>query len=168
MKKIVTIASIVTFGFTSLMGGSKVECNHTPVGMELAKTLEAKEIDKAKQLLKKFKEEVKNYLAHCDNSEAKFEETSVMILTYEDRLADLEYDQKKVHKTVDCSLVPDAKALDNAFKEGDKKKINSTYEAYKDASEAYLDHCATHAEYEMVYESSLLHEEEYETWKKSL
>lgn len=168
MKKILTIASVVTFGFTSLMGVPKAECKHTPVGMELAKTLEAKDIDKAKLLLKKFKEDVKNYLADCDNSEAKFEETSVMILTYEDRLSDFEDDQKKSVKKIDCSIVPDSQVLDKAFKEGDSDKIKGLYEAFKQESENYLDLCATHEEYEMVYESSLLHEEEYEQWKKSL
>jgi len=168
MKKIVTVSYLV-FGLISLLNASQVECKSSPVGMELAKTLESKDIDKAKVLLKKFKADIKKYLDTCDNSKDKFEETSVMILTYEDRLADFESDLKSNSvKKIDCSSVPDSKALDEAFKQDDATKIKAYYETYKKDSEGYLDLCAAHEEYEMVFEEALLHEETYAEWKKSL
>jgi len=75
--------------------------------MKLAKTIEAKDVVTAKTLLQEFKMDVKAYLDNCDNSKEKFEETSVMILTYEDRLADVESDLKNASAPkVDCSKVP--------------------------------------------------------------
>lgn len=168
MKKIVTIPYLL-FGLIVLLNASQAECINQPVGMELAKTLEEKNIDKAKVLLKKFKADVKNYLDTCDNNKDKFEETSVMILTYEDRLADFEADLKSNSvKKIDCSNVPDSKALDKAFKKDDANKVKALYETYKRDSEGYLDLCAAHEEYEMVFEEALLHEETYAEWKKSL
>ena len=168
MKKIVTVSYLV-FGLISLLNASEVDCKNQPVGMELAKTLELKDIDKAKSLLKKFKVDVKNYLDTCDNSKAKFEETSIMILTYEDRLDDFEADLKNASaKKIDCSKVPDSKALEKAFKKEDSNKVKALYETYKKDSEDYLNLCATHEEYEMVFEEALLHEEAYAEWEKSL
>ena len=168
MKKIVAVPCMV-LGLISLLSASEVECKNSPVGMELAKTLEAKNLDKAKLLLEKFKVDVKTYLDSCGNSKDRFEETSVMILTYEDRLADVEADLKSNSaKKIDCSNVPDSKALDKAFKKDDFNKVKTLYESYKRDSEGYLDLCAAHEEYEMVFEEALLYEEAYAKWKKSL
>lgn len=169
MKKTFIVNMTVAFGLTLSLNAAQVDCANSPIGMELAKTLEAKDLDKAKVLLKKFKADVKTYLDSCGNSKDKFEETSVMILTYEDRLADFEADMKNNSANkMDCSKVPDSKALDKAFKDGDSNKIKDLYATYKRDSEGYLDLCAAHEEYEMVFEEALLHEETYAEWQKSL
>jgi hypothetical protein len=127
--------------------------------MELAKTIEAKDITKAKTLLKEFKSDVQTYLDNCDNSKEKFEETSVMILTYEDRLADVEADLKSAAGAkVDCSKVPSGKAMETA---PDKEAAKKLYVTYKKDAQEYIDSCATHADYELVFEESLLYDEEY-------
>ena len=167
MKKTLMANITIAFGLTLSLNAAKVDCAHSPVGMELAKTLEAKDIDKAKSLLKKFKADVKTYLDNCGNSKDKFEETSVMILTYQDRLEDFEADlNSNSAKKIDCSKVPDAQALKEAFKADDVNKVKTLYVTYKKDSESYLDLCAAHEEYEMVYEEALLHEETYAEWEK--
>lgn len=155
MKKILAIAVLVG-GLTSAFS---IDCSNTPVGMELAKTIEAKDAAKAKTLLKAYKADVKAYLDKCDKSKEKFEETSVMILTYEDRLADVESDLKNATAPkVDCSNVPSGKALDAAGDKGTAKKL---YAKYKKDAEAYIESCAAHEQYEIVFEESLLYEDEY-------
>ena len=155
MKKV--IISLMIAAFSML----QADCSKMPVGMELAKYIEAKEILKAKGLLAEYKEEVKNYLSKCDQSKEKFEETSVMIHTYEDRLKDLEHDiNKKEHRT-DCSKVPDSTKLDLAFKSKNHADIKIVYANYTKEAADYLEYCASHIEYETVYESSMFYEEEY-------
>lgn len=164
MKKILAIV-MVAGGLTSAFG---IDCANTPVGMELAKTIEAKDVAKAKTLLKAYRADVEDYLDNCDKSKEKFEETSVTILTYEDRLSDVEADLKaKPAENVDCSKVPSEKAIQEAFKSADATKIKTQYAAYKTASENYLEYCTAHEEYEFVFEASLLHEEAYIKWEKS-
>lgn len=154
MKKIVLIGLVIG-GITSVFGA---DCANTPVGMELAKTIEAKDVAKAKTLLKAFKTDVQAYLDNCDKSKEKFEETSVMILTYEDRLADVESDLKSASAPqVDCSKVPSGKSLEAASGDAAKK----LYASYKKDAQAYLESCASHAEYETVFEESLLYDEQY-------
>lgn len=156
MKKILAIAMIAG-GLTSAFSA---DCANTPVSMELAKTIEAKDVAKAQTLLKAFKTDVKIYLDNCDKSKEKFEETSVMILTYEDRLADVEADLKNASAAkVDCSNVPSGKAMESAANVDAAKKL---YVIYKKDAQEYIDNCATHAEYEVVFEESLLYEETYE------
>ena len=155
MKKILAI-SMVLGGLTSSFG---VDCANPPVGVELAKMIKVKDVAKAKTLLKAYKSDVKQYLDNCDKSNEKFEETSVMILTYEDRLADVEADLKNASAVkVDCSKVPSGKAMEAA---ADKDTAKKLYAKYKKDAEAYIESCATHAEYEIVFEESLLYEEEY-------
>lgn len=142
----------------------QAECTKMPAGMELAKSIEAKEISKAKGLLSKYKEDVKKYLAKCDQSKDTFEITSVMILTYEGRLKDIEHDMTKEKHTTDCSKVPSSRDLETAFKSKDVNKIKVAYGQYKKDSEAYLENCAAHPEYATVYDESLFYEEEYANW----
>ncbi len=142
------------------------DCTNTPIGMELAKSIEAHEIPKATKLLVQYKEDVKNYLADCDQSKDKFEETSVMIHTYEARLEDAKYDMSKADHGTDCSKVPSSVALEKAFKQKDTSNIKALYADYKTASHNYIEHCATHEEYEMVYASSMMHDEMYDEWSK--
>jgi len=143
------------------------DCSNMPVGMELAKNIEAHEIPKAKKLLVQYKEDVKNYLASCDTSKEKFEETSIMIHTYEARLEDVEYDMNKAAHGTDCTVVPSSVSLEKAFKTTDVAKIKTLYAEYKAASHNYIEHCATHEEYEMVYESAMMCDEMYDEWDKS-
>ncbi len=164
MYKILNIGLLLG-GLTSAYS---VDCANTPVGMELAKSIEAKDVAKAKTLLKAFKADVQTYLDNCDKNKEKFEETSIMILTYEDRLADVEADMNsKPEANVDCSKVPDSKAVEEAFKSADASKIKDQYSKYKAEAESYLEHCASHEEYEFVFEESLLHEEAYAKWEKN-
>jgi hypothetical protein len=155
MKKIVLSAMLL---ISSVV---QADCANMPVGTELAKSIEAKEVEKAKKLLLQYKEDVKKYLAKCDQSQEKFEETSVMIHTYEARLKDVEYDLNKKDHGVDCSKVPEHTKLDAAFKAKDSAGIKAEYANYKKAAADYLEHCASHAEYETVYESSMFYDEEY-------
>ncbi len=142
------------------------QCDAVPVGMELAKSIEAKEVKKAKKLLSAYKDDIKAYLKKCDQSKEKFEETSVMIHTYEARLADVEYDLNQKAHTTDCSKVPNSSSLELAFKNKDAAAIQSGYERYKKDAAEYIDNCASHAEYEVVYESAMIYDEMYEEWKK--
>ena len=154
MKKILAIS--VAFG--SLTLAFSADCANTPVDIELAKTIEAKDVAKAKTLFKAFKADVQTYLDNCDKSKEKFEETSVMIMTYEDRIADVEADlNSALGVKVDCSKVPNGKDIE-AASGGAAKRLYATYQ--KDA-EAYMESCASHAEYEIVFEEALLYEEEY-------
>lgn len=155
MRKIWVIGLVIG-GLTSLFGAN---CSNTPVSMELTKMIKAKDVTKAKILLQAYKEDVKTYLNTCDKSKEKFEETSVMILTYEDRLTDIEADLKRASGSqVDCSNVPSGKAMETAANKDTAKKLYATYK--KDA-ETYIENCATHAEYEIVFEEALLYEEQY-------
>lgn len=167
MKKSLIVTSLVMIGMVVCVDASPIECSKTPVGMELAKQIEAKNITKAKTLLEQFKTEVKAYLAKCGNSKDKFEETSVMILTYQDRLSDLETEIQEGPSKVDCSHVPDAKGFTKAFASGVASTIEKSYQTYKKASQEYLDNCASHEAYEMVFEDSLFHQDDYEAWKKA-
>ncbi|MBA1419399.1 MAG: hypothetical protein FAF03_00650 [Epsilonproteobacteria bacterium] len=142
------------------------DCTNTPAGMELAKSIEAHEIPKATKLLVQYKEDIKNYLADCDQSKEKFEETSVMIHTYEVRLEDAKYDMNKADHGTDCSKVPSSEALEKAFKTTDAVKIKALNKEYRTESHNYIEHCASHEEYETVYEASMMCDEEYEAWSK--
>ena len=154
MKNILAI-SVVLGGLTSAFGA---DCANTPVGMELAKMIDSKDVAKAKTLLKAFRVDVQTYLDKCDKSKEKFEETSVMIMTYEDRISDVEADLKSASGVkVDCSKVPSGKAMEAASAEAAK----TLYVTYKKDAEAYIENCASHADYEIVFEESLLYEEEY-------
>jgi len=144
----------------------QADCSKMPLGMELAKKIEAHEVAKAKKLLVQYKEDVKNYLAACDQSKEKFEETSIMIHSYEAKLEDLEYDMNKADHGTDCSVVPSSVALEKAFKTPDAVKIKALYTKYKTASHNYIEHCTSHEEYETVYEASMMCDEEYEAWSK--
>jgi len=140
------------------------DCTNIPVGTALAKSIVSKDISKAKTLLSNYKSDVTVYLKGCDNKD-KFEETSIMIHTYEDKIADIEHDMNSVSHTIDCSKVPSSKTLENAFKMKDATKIENLYSHYKKSAKDYIAHCASHAEYETVYESSMFCDEMYAEWK---
>lgn len=137
------------------------DCSDIPAGMELAKSIEAKEINKAKKLLEKYKADVKTYVASCDKNKDAFEVTSVMVLTYEDRLKDMVHDSQKVKSTSDCSTTPSVSALEKAIKSKNTDTIKQAFSQYKTASQAYLDNCASHPDYATVYDEFLFYEEEY-------
>jgi len=160
MKKVCISTMVLTLS-TMLYA----ECTHVPVGMELAKSIETGDVSKAKSLLTSFKEDVATYLKNCDSSKEKFEETSVMIHTYEDRLADVEYDLNKATVTTDCSKVPTSATLEKAFKAKNSAEITAQYTSYKKDAAEYIENCASHAEYETVYESSMFCDEMYDEWK---
>lgn len=137
------------------------DCSTLPSDAQLKKSLEAKDISQSQKLLVAYKGEIEKFLSTCGKSKENIEMTSVKVLTYEDTLKDLEHDNSKEKHTTDCSKTPDATALENAFKGGDKAVITKAYESYHKASESYLNDCASHAEYATVYESALFFEEEY-------
>jgi hypothetical protein len=140
------------------------ECVNMPVGMELAKTIEAQDIAKSKTLLVQYKKDVASYLESCNNDKDKFEETSVMIHTYEARLEDVAHDMNKVDHGTDCSKVPSSVKLEQAFKDKNDADIKAHYASYKKDAQQYIEHCATHSEYEIVYESSMFCDEMYDEW----
>ena len=166
MKKRFIQCIVILFGLNTMLYAN---CENVPNGMALEEVLNTKNIDKAETLLEKYKLNVKAYLSNCDKSEAMFEQMQVTILTYEDKLSDLKVDSKtkKVAKSRDCSKPPSSKNLNAAFKKKDLKEITKHYEAYKSDAESYLDLCASHEDYELVYDEALLHEENYDEWKKS-
>lgn len=159
MKKIVI--SVMLFTFTS---GVYAECSSMPIGMELAKSIEAKEVSNSKKLLVAYKNDVKNYLEKCDQSKEKFEETSVMIHTYEARLSDVEFDMNNTGDATDCTKVPSSTTLEVAFKSNDAQKIKTEYTSYKKDAQSYIEHCASHVDYETVYESAMFCDEMYDEW----
>lgn len=141
-------------------------CTNMPIGTELAKSIMAEDLDKAKKHLADYDKAVEKYLAGCKD-EGKDQQVNIMLLTYKDKVTDLEADLKKGSEVAyDCNNVPDDGALNSAFASGDSGKIKSEYETYSKKAAAYLEHCAAHEEYEFVFEASLLHEEEYESHKK--
>ena len=140
------------------------ECVNMPVGMELAKTIEAQDVTKAKDLLVQYKKDVASYLKSCNNDKDKFEETSVMIHTYEDRLEDVEHDQNKVDVGTDCSKVPSSASIEKAFKSKNSAEIRNQYASYKKDAKSYIEHCTSHEEYETVFESTMFCDEMYDEW----
>lgn len=144
------------------------ECVNAPAGMALEKTIEAQNFSKAKVLLVQYKKDVTAYLKACENDQSKFEETSVMIHTYEARLEDMEHDMHKVDPGTDCSKVPSSNKLEQAFKAKDDTKIKAHYASYKENAKQYIEHCATHPEYETVYESAMFCDEMYDEWAQKV
>jgi len=159
MKKTIIATMVMLFSI------AQADCPNMPLTEELSKSIESKEISKAKELLTQYKEDVKNYLAKCDQSKEKFEETSVMIHTYEDSIADVEYDVKNANTSTDCSKVPSTAKLEDSFKSKVGADIKAHYASYQQDAKNYIEHCASHAEYETVYESSMMCDEEYAEWK---
>jgi len=140
------------------------ECVNMPLGMALAKTIEAQDISQSKTLLLQYKKDVAAYLKSCNNDKDKFEETSVMIHTYEARLEDVEHDMNKNDHGTDCSMVPNSVKLEQAFKNKNDADIKMYYANYKKNAEKYIEYCATDAEYETVYESAMFCDEMYDEW----
>jgi len=141
------------------------DCSNMPIGTELAKSIMAEDLDKAKKHLSDYDKAVEKYLAGCKD-EGKDQQVNIMLLTYKDKVNDLEVDLKKGSgPAFDCSNVPDDASLNSAFSSKDVQSIKSAYSAYSKKAADYLEHCAAHEEYELVYEASLLHEEEFENWK---
>lgn len=166
MKTKLIQSIVILFGLSTMLYAN---CANVPNGMALEEVLNTKTIDKAETLLEKYKLNVKAYLSNCDKSEDMFEQMHLTILTYEDKLSDLKEDSKsqKVAKTRDCAKPPSSKNLNVAFKKKDIKEITKHYVAYETDAESYLDLCASHEDYELVYDEALLHEENYNEWKKS-
>jgi septal ring factor EnvC (AmiA/AmiB activator) len=158
MKKTLTTLMLV------VLVSLNAECINMPIGMELEKTIEAKDVSKSKELLVQYKKDVAAYVKTCDNKQEKFEETSVMIHTYEARLEDIEHDLNKVAHGTDCSKVPSSSELEQAFKEKNDAHIKTHYASYKETAKQYIAHCTTHPEYETVFESSMFCDEMYDEW----
>ncbi len=167
MKKRLIQIIFVAFGLSSL---TYADCAKVPDGAGLNKALEAKMYDKAQLLLEKFKLDIKSYLDTCDKSEAMLEQTQLTILTYEDKLSDLKEDLKTLKvsqkSTVDCSKPPSGKNLNEAFKTKSSTQIKALYATFKKDADSYMDQCASHEEYEFVFEEALLYEEQYTDWEK--
>jgi len=161
MKK--TFTALILMASVSLYA----ECETMPEGIELANTIEAQDTNKAKTLLVAYKKDIETYLKSCNNSQDKFEETSVMIHTYEARLEDIEHDMNTVAHGTDCSNVPSSAKLEQAFKEKNDADIKKHYASYKKDAAQYIEHCASHEEYETVYESSMFCDEMYDEWNKA-
>jgi hypothetical protein len=158
MKKIYTIAMIL-FSVSAW-----ADCSKVPDGLNIKQAIEAKSYDNAKSLLETFKTDIKTYLTTCDKSEAMFEQTSVNILMYEDKLADLKHDIENKGTSIDCSKVPSSTLVEKAFKAKNTAEVKTQYAKYKKEAHDYIEHCASHAEYETVFESSMFCEEMYDEW----
>ena len=151
-------------GMISLLNA---ECTNMPIGTEVAKSIMSRDIDQAKKFLTAYKTEVSKFLEQCKDGGAQ-QQVKLMQLTYEDEVKYLEENLKKKNEaTYDCTKVPDDAALKSAFSSGNAENIKKAYSAYKKNVLDYLDQCATHEEYEMVYDTSLLHDDEYNKWEKS-
>jgi len=158
MKKIYII--VMSLLFTVLWA----DCNQVPSGISVKQAIEIKSYDKAKSLLETFKTNVKKYLETCDKSEAMFEQTNMTILTYQDKLEDLKHDLNAENISIDCSKIPSSTLVEKAFKSKNSAEIKTQYARYKKDAESYIEHCATHTEYETVYESSMFCDELYDEW----
>lgn len=143
------------------------DCSDMPIGTNVAKSIMSKNVEDAKKYLTAYQAEVKSFLARC-KEEGPTQQVSLMELTYQDEVKYLEEDMKKKNQvSYDCSKVPDDTALNKAFAEGKANAIKKAYSEYHKSAADYLDHCATHEEFDFVYETSLLHDEEYTEWEKS-
>ena len=163
MKKQWFLGLVLSAFITSL----NADCTNMPTGSDLTKSIESKNIDQAKTLLQTFQSDVKKFLASCKD-EGKQQEVSILKLTLEDEVKFLEVRLKKGDASFDCSKVPDDTALNSAFASKDGAKIEKEYQSYHKNAEGYLEHCASHEEYEAVFEASMLHDDEYTNWKSSV
>jgi L-lactate utilization protein LutB len=145
---------------------AEADCTQIPRGENVATALTSKNYNKAKELLATFKLDIKTYLDNCNQSKEMFEQTHVSILTYEDKLADLKHDLNKKSHSTDCAQVPSSKTLEEAFKAKNSKEVKVQYAKYKKEAHDYIEHCASHAEYETVFESSMFCDEMYDEWVK--
>jgi hypothetical protein len=143
------------------------DCSQKPSADKVAKAIESKKYDQAREFLTVFETEVKEYEKKCDTSKEMYEELNVMVLEYEDHLSDLNEDMHKKSVSTDCSIVPSSNKLEEAFKVKDDAIISSLYPQYKKESNEYISNCASQSSYEEVYEASMLCEERYNEWKKS-
>jgi len=141
------------------------DCSQLPDGQNLEKSLKEKAYEHSESLLKKFKSEVKIYLKTCDKSKDMFEQMSVHVLTYEDTLADIKHDLANKKVALDCSAVPSSSNLEDAFKAKKDAQIEALYTEYTKNAKDYIEHCASHVEYESVFESSMFCDEMYDEWK---
>ncbi len=161
MKKILILAILL------VSVSAFAECTKVPEGTQITKAIEAKDAATATSLLDAFKNDIKKYRETCDQSKEMLEQTNVEILMYEDNIADLNHDLTKADSGVDCSKVPSSANLEAAFKAKNGAEIKTLYSAYKTASHNYIEHCASDAEYETVFESSTFCDEMYGEWEKT-
>ncbi|MEA1954134.1 MAG: hypothetical protein U9O24_07045 [Campylobacterota bacterium] len=167
MKHKLLVICVIVYGIGISL---YAKCDKVPDGTELNKVLKAKNYDKSEELFKIFKSDIENYLSKCNNSEAVVEETQLSILTFKDRLSDLKYELEKGKSTanIDCSLSPSSGDIEKAFREKDAEKIKILYAKYKKEADKYMNDCSSHEEYEFVFETALLLEEQYAEWEKGL
>lgn len=150
--------------FTSL---SYADCTQKPTSDKIKEAINVKNYTQAKNLLTIFENEVKAYEKKCDKSKEMHEELNVLLLTCQDYVADLKEDMDRGEITLDCSVVPSASKLQEAFNASEHDKIKQLYPAYKKNSDNYIQNCTSEASYGEVYETSMLCDERYEEWKKS-
>lgn len=137
------------------------DCDNMPIGTEVAKSIMGENLDQAKEHLKAYKTEVKQYLERCDE-EGKQQQITIMQLTYEEEIKHLEESLKKsAQVSYDCSKVPDDTTLKSAFQSGTIDEIKKAYKTYHQSAFDYLEHCALHESFGAVYEASLLYDDEY-------
>jgi len=161
------LLSQIFFVWGMLFVFTQADCTKKPTYKDLEKAIVDKSIEQAKRLLSTLEADVKTYLKTCDNSKEMFEQTSVQLLTFKDKISDLVLDMSVVgESTIDCQNVPKTTKLKSAFKTSDTVKIEASYQSYKKDAEAYLESCTSHEEYEFVFEDALFYDEEYTEWKK--
>lgn len=144
---------------TLIISTLQADCSNMPIGTNLAKSIMSEDLDGAKKYLTTYIGDIEAYLDHC-KGEGERQQAKIMKLTYKEEVVQLEARLKKQHKvTFNCSTLPDTNALETAFESGDTTQIKKRYDTYQQNASDYLNHCATHPEFESVFEASLLYEE---------
>lgn len=151
---------------SALLTTLHADCTQMPTGNELSKSIASKDLERSKALLSVYNADVKTFLSTC-KEEGAVQEVTLMQLTFQDNVQALEEKLKKAKQPAyDCNNVPDDTTLNKAFGSKDAEAIKKAYNTYKQSAEGYLEHCASHEEFDFVYEASLLHEEEYANWEQ--
>jgi len=143
------------------------DCTDIPSSNTLSTAIESKNIDKSKGLLEVLKKEMNTYLETCDKDKKMFEELNIQLLTFKDKVSDLEENKEDINSGDNCSILPSRAKLEKAFNTKNYKMIESLYLQYQKDTELYIKYCAFEPEYAMVYESAMLCDEKYEEYKKA-
>jgi len=157
------ICAITIFLLGSL---AYANCDKVPNESSVIEAIKSKQYDKAKSLLDTLKSDINIYLKSCDKSKEMFKQTHITLLTCEAKLADLKAELNKEPHGVDCSKVPSSSKVVEAIKASDSANIEALYKKYKADASSYIEHCASHPEYAIVYDEAMFCDEMYDEWKQ--
>lgn len=154
--------SFYIFSFITIINTAiQADCSILPDTTVLKQYIIEKKIPKAQELLNTLRNDTESFLLNCQDK-GKQQEASLALLTLQQDLSDMEKrTQKQSNVLVDCTKVPDDAALLKATTQGDKAKVKLLYHKYHSRASAFLDHCTSHPEFELAYETYIQHDETY-------